>query len=137
VIFQLIFFYQLCLILVCIFIPSRYKPGIKIPSFHRNIAKKIIKQKNILFSCIWPSLSKKKNHIVLSYNKNSKNICFSMHFNFNNQFIKAMRTWPIFQKYLKNILFFLVSRITNFYVKCIPDLCYKLFLGLTNKIKRK
>ena len=36
--------------------------------------------------------------------KTKKYICyFSMHFGFNNQFIKVMRTWPIFQK--KNILF--------------------------------
>jgi len=48
---------------------------------------------------------KKKNHIVFSYNKTSKNICFSMHFAFNNQFIKVMRTRLIFQKYPKNILF--------------------------------
>ena len=48
---------------------------------------------------------KKKNHIVFSYNKTSKNICFSMHFGFNNQFIKVMRTRLIFQKYPKNILF--------------------------------
>jgi len=34
--------------------------------------------------------------------KTSKNICyFSMHFGFNNQFIKVMRTWPIFQKIKK------------------------------------
>jgi hypothetical protein len=28
-----------------------------------------------------------------------------MHFDFNNQFIEAMKTRPIFQKYPKNILF--------------------------------
>jgi hypothetical protein len=32
-------------------------------------------------------------------------MCFNMHFDFNNQFIKVTRTWPIFQKNLKNILF--------------------------------
>ena len=31
-------------------------------------------------------------------------VCFSMHFDFNNKFVKAMRTRPIFQKYPKNIL---------------------------------
>ena len=43
---------------------------------------------------------KAKNHIVFLYNKeNFKKIYyFSMHFGFNNQFIKVMRTWPIFQK---------------------------------------
>jgi hypothetical protein len=47
-----------------------------------------------------------KNHIVFSYNKeNFQKICFSMYFGFNNQFIKVMRIWPIFQKFQKNILF--------------------------------
>ena len=47
----------------------------------------------------------KKNHIVFSYKENFKKICFSMHFNFNNQFIKVMRIRPIFQKTQKYILF--------------------------------
>jgi len=33
--------------------------------------------------------------------KTSKKKKFSMHFNFNNQFIKVIRTWPIFQKNTK------------------------------------
>jgi hypothetical protein len=49
--------------------------------------------------------SLKKNHIVFSDNKNSK-ICFSMHFDFNNQFIKVMRTRSIFQKFQKNYFVF-------------------------------
>jgi len=55
------------------------------------------------------SLKTKKN----LYNKENKKyiyiyiyICyFSMHFGFNNQFIKVMRTWPIFQKKSKIFLF--------------------------------
>jgi hypothetical protein len=49
--------------------------------------------------------SLKTKKIIFLYNKeNKKNICyFSMHFGFNNQFIKVMRTWPIFQKNQKNI----------------------------------
>ena len=43
-----------------------------------------------------------------------------MHFGFNNQFIKVMRTWPIFQK--KYFCFVLMSGITNLYVKRIPDI---------------
>jgi hypothetical protein len=53
-----------------------------------------------------------------------------MQFDFNNQFIKAIRTWLIFQKYLKNILFFLVSGITNLYVKCIPDIKEVFFIDI-------
>jgi hypothetical protein len=47
---------------------------------------------------------KTKHYIIFSYNKNSK-ICFSMYFGFNNQFIKVMRTKPIFQKIPKKNLF--------------------------------
>jgi len=66
---------------------------------------------------------KKNHHIVFSYNKKN-NICFNMHFGFNNKFIRVMRTKLIFQKYRKNILFcfLLVSRIMNLYVKCTPDI---------------
>jgi hypothetical protein len=46
-----------------------------------------------------------------------------MHFGFNNKFVRAMRTRLIFQKFQKNIfLLLLVSRITNLYVKRIPDI---------------
>jgi hypothetical protein len=54
-----------------------------------------------------------------------------MHFGFNNQFIKIMRTWQIFQKNPKKLLcFLLISGITNLYVKCIPDI-KKVVLLLT------
>jgi hypothetical protein len=44
-------------------------------------------------------------------------------FGFNNQFIKVMRTRPIFQKIKKIILFsFLISRITNLHVRRIPNI---------------
>jgi len=47
--------------------------------------QKIIKQnKYIVFMHTTKFLKDKKNHIVFSYNKNSKNICFSMYFGFNN-----------------------------------------------------
>jgi hypothetical protein len=51
----------------------------------------------------------KKNHIVFFiYTKHKKNskIGFSMHFDFNNKFVRAMRTRPIFQKFKKNIFVF-------------------------------
>jgi hypothetical protein len=49
------------------------------------------------------SLKEKKNHSIFSYNKNKNSkTCSSMHFDFNNQFIKAMRTRQIFQKKPKN-----------------------------------
>ena len=45
-----------------------------------------------------------------------------MHFVFNNQFIKAMRSRLIFQKTPKKYFVFLVSEIMNLYVKRIPDI---------------
>ena len=65
-------------------------PVLKYPVF--------IKKKNC-FMQMAKSL-KAKNHIVVSYNKeNFKKICFSMHFGFNNQFIKVTRTRLIFQNF--------------------------------------
>jgi hypothetical protein len=94
---------------------------IKIPSFYQNIAK-TIKQKKIIFSCIRPSLSKIKNYIVFSYNKNSKYILACI-LSFNNLSIKVMRTRSIFQKKQKKLFcFLLVSGITNLYVRRIPDI---------------
>ena len=60
--------------------------------------------------------------------KTSKRKVFSMHFGFNNQFIKVTRTWPIFQKI--QFFFVLVSGITNLYVKHISDI-KKVVLLLT------
>jgi hypothetical protein len=67
---------------------------------------------------------KVKTHIVFSYNKeNFKKKYFSMHFGFNNQFIKVTRTWPKFQKKSKKIFcLVLIFGITNLYVKRIPDI---------------
>jgi hypothetical protein len=46
-----------------------------------------------------------------------------MYFGFNNQFIKAIRTRPIFQKkYLKNIFFSFSIWIVNLYIKHISDI---------------
>jgi hypothetical protein len=46
-----------------------------------------------------------------------------MHFGFNNQFIKVMRIWPIFQKNPKKLFcFLLISGITNLYIKRTPDI---------------
>jgi len=48
---------------------------------------------------------------------------FSMHFGFNNQFIKVTRTWPKFQKKSKKIFcLVLIFGITNLYVKRILDI---------------
>jgi len=51
-----------------------------------------------------------------------------MHFGFNNQFIKVMRTRPIFQKIPKKyFVFFSFSIwIKNLYIKHIPDIKKKV-----------
>jgi hypothetical protein len=72
--------------------------------------------------------SLKKNHIVFSYNKEKlKNIyiCISMHFGFNNQFIKVKRIGLIFfLKKSKNILFcfLLVSGVMTLYIRRISNI---------------
>jgi len=48
----------------------------------------------------------KKNHIVFSYNKENFKIYISMHFGFNNQFMKVTRSRPIFQKFQKKYFVF-------------------------------
>ena len=53
------------------------------------------------------SLKNKRKKIILYFyiTKKISKICISMHFGFNNQFIKVTRTRPIFQKFKKIILF--------------------------------
>jgi len=48
---------------------------------------------------------KKKIILYFHITKKISKICISMHFGFNNQFIKVARTRPIFQKFQKIILF--------------------------------
>ena len=43
-----------------------------------------------------------------------------MHFGFNNQFIKVMRTLANISKNQKKIYFFFMSGITNLYIKRNP-----------------
>ena len=73
-----------------------------------------------MFLCIRPSVSKQKNHIVFFINQKSM---FSMHFGFNNQFIKVKRTLVKISKTTK-ILFCLSLSIRGMtlHVMCIPDI---------------
>jgi len=57
----------------------------------KNTKKKVRKTKWVCFLCIWPSLKK-----IILYFHTIK--IFSMHYSFNNKFIKVMRTRPTFQK---------------------------------------
>jgi len=58
-----------------------------------------------------------------------------MYFGFNNKFISSIKTWPIFQKYIKKFnLIILISRITNLYVRNITSIKrnkYKNIFGWT------
>jgi hypothetical protein len=63
-------------------------------------------EKNIFIFIHTTKFFKEKiNHIIFLYNNNSK-ICISMHFGFNNQFIKVTRMRSIFQKFKKNYFVF-------------------------------
>jgi hypothetical protein len=66
--------------------------------------QKIYKTKKKSYFHAYDQLSQRKKLYCIFIQKNSK-ICVSMHFGFNNQFIKVTRTRPIFQKIPKNILF--------------------------------
>ena len=54
------------------------------------------------------SLKNKRKKIILYFHTTKKilKICISMHFGFNNQFIKVTRTRPIFQKFQKKYFVF-------------------------------
>ena len=68
------------------------------------------------------SLKAKKSYcIFIKQRKLLKKYYFSMHFGFNNQFIKVMRTLANISK-KKIFCFVLMFGITNLYVKCIPDI---------------
>ena len=73
-----------------------------------------------MFLCIRPSVSNLK---IISYFLYVKKQYFSMHFDFNNQFIKVKRTLAKISKTTK-ILFclILVSGIMNLYVNRILDI---------------
>jgi len=75
------------------------------------------------------SLKNKRKKIILYFHitKKISKICISMHFGFNNQFIKVTRTRPIFQKFQKKLFcFLLISGVTTLYVRCIPDIKFLL-----------
>jgi hypothetical protein len=82
------------------------------------------------------SLNNKKIILYFHTTKKISKKCISMHFGFNNQFIKVMRTRPIFQKILKNLFcFLLISRVMILYVRRVPDIKFSLlaldWLGFT------
>jgi hypothetical protein len=91
-------FYQSELIFGCIF----YKPSIKIPDLRQSVQNTYFKKCFVLkYGLVSPIYIYKYCNIIFSHNKKifKNNICINMHFGFNNQFIQAMRTRPIFQKF--------------------------------------
>ena len=69
------------------------------------------------------SLKAKKSYcIFIQQRKLQKKIISACIFGFNNQFIKATRTEPIFQKFQKNSFVFLILGIMNLYVKRTPNI---------------
>jgi len=66
---------------------------------------------------------KKFSYHIFIQQKNLKKNVLACLLSFNDQFIKVMRTRPLFQKYQKKLFcFLLISRITNLYVRCIPSI---------------
>jgi len=92
-------FTLLCLISVCISCRKNTKFGIKIPGF-RQLKKKLKKEKNV-FVHTAKCLKAKKSYCVFHTPKKQ---CFSMHFGFNNQFIKVRRTLAKISKTTKILL---------------------------------
>ena len=81
------------------------KSNFKIPGFRQKLpqnTKKLKKEKK-MFLCIRPSVSKLKIHIVFFIHKKK---CFSMHFGFNNQFIKVKKTLVKIAKTTKIFILF-------------------------------
>jgi hypothetical protein len=63
--------------------------------------------------------------LTLHVSPKLKTICVNLHFDFNNQFIKATRTRPKFQKkklQKKSFCFLLILRITRLYVRHSLDI---------------
>jgi len=88
-----------------------YESGIKIPGFHEKLPKiqKKIEKTKIFFVHTTKCLKAKKSYCVFHTQKKKKQ-CFSMHFGFNNHFIKVKRTLVKIAKTTK-ILFCLSFRI--------------------------
>ena len=88
------------------------KYDFKIPGFRQKLpqnTKKLKKEKKI-FLCIRPSVSKLKIHIVFFIHQKK---CFSMHFGFNNKFIKVKRKLAKFSK--KQQTFYFVCLLVSGY----------------------
>jgi len=82
--------------------------------------KKNIKNNNLVFMYTTRSLKNIKELTSYSHTKILEYILAYI-LGFNNQFIKTLRIWPIFQKISKTLFcFLLVSGIANLYVRHIP-----------------
>ena len=65
----------------------------------------------------------KKTILYFHTAKKISKIYISMHFGFNNQFIKVVKTRLIFQKFQKKLFcFLLITGVTTLYVKHILDI---------------
>ena len=72
----------------------------------------------------------KKSYCIFIQQRKFQKICISMHFGFNNQFIKVTRTRPIFQKFQKNLFcFLLIYGVMILYVRRVPDIKF-FFVGI-------
>jgi hypothetical protein len=59
---------------------------------------KSLKDKKKIITWYFPT-TKIKSYCFLHIKQKHSKKGFRMHFGFNNKFVRAMRTWPIFQKF--------------------------------------
>ena len=96
-------FYQSGLIFGCVLYRKDINPVLKYPicvkTYEKYIFKKCFVLKHGLVSPIYIYINIMTSYFHTTKEDFKNNICISMHFGFNNQFIQAMRTRPIFQKF--------------------------------------
>jgi len=114
-----VLFYAILFKSVCFW--KNTNPVLKYLIFVKTSKNTKTKLKKKIFLCIRPSVSKLKKIILCLSYTNKK--CFSMHFGFNNQFIKVKRILVKISKTTK-ILFYLSFSIrgTTLHVIRLPDI---------------
>jgi len=120
-----VFFVILVNIKQYFYVAKNIKSDIKIPDFHQNFqnTKKLVLKKKNIFVHTAKCLKAKKSYCVFHTKKKQ---CFSMHFGFDNQFIRVKRTLANISKTTK-ILFCLSFSIRGTISHVIHILDIKCF----------
>jgi hypothetical protein len=97
--FPVYFSTEFCLVLVCIFIPWRYKFGIKIPSFHQNI-------EIYIFMHTSKSLKNKKSYCIFIQQRTIQKYVLACILALITSLLKSRELGQYFQNSKKNYLIF-------------------------------